>query len=485
MPDLENAAASLVLANSDETAKALGQAGVKPELLRLFPNPAPAEFADDLTRGRAALERVVTISNHLPEEVRQLLQGLTDEHGIVTEHWGIGGHPRRVTPAALSEASAVITIGKTVQYCLLAGIPVFCYDHFGGPGWLSADCFEAAALRNFSGRGPWGRRSGETLLCEFLRGYEDAARFALFLPDQVRSQYNLATHLDGLLDPAWAEPERCAARGRLVERQAGSVWAYRQLARVIARESAGRQEAALLAEHLSASLQQAQHAAAEEVQSLQQIVGRQTQEASAYAESLRHALAAKEEELIRVRHERERQAQEAADYAESLRQTLAANDEELNRLRHEYERQSQEASAYAESLRQALAAKDEELIRVRHEHERQSQEAAAYAESLRQALADKEEELSRLHDDAARLTHEATEYADSLRAELDRLQLEHGGLHRELSAAKAEGDRLTQALADHFAARVVVEGVLAQYRNDSAIQLIARLRRIDRNIRAG
>ena len=38
----------------------------------------------------------------------------------------------------------MITIGKTVQYCLLSATPVFVYDYLGGFGYLDASNIERA-----------------------------------------------------------------------------------------------------------------------------------------------------------------------------------------------------------------------------------------------------------------------------------------------------------------------------------------------------
>jgi hypothetical protein len=429
MPEVENAAASLVLANSEETAGALRAAGIASELIRIFPNPAPAEFLSASRQHPAKLGRVIAVSNHLPDEIHELLRRLRDDHGLVVEHWGVGGEPRRVTPDVLAEASAVISIGKTVQYCLLAGIPVFCYDHFGGPGWLSPESLESAAALNFSGRGQPGRRSSDALLDEFLRGYDAAAAFATSVPEEIRSRYNLATHLDALLDPAWNHSSRCAKRSRRLAARAGTLWASRQLARVIARESAGRQESGLLVERVAGQLR-----------SVQELAGSQAEEAAVYAESLRKALAIKDAELERLLEETERQDRGAILYAESLREVLAAKEAELASLRDASERQGREAALYAESLRETLAAKEAELASLRDASERQGREAALYTESLREALAAKEAELARFRDETAQLTRE---------------------------------------LADLSSLRASLEGLLKQYRSNTAIRLVARLRGID------
>jgi hypothetical protein len=93
---------------------------------------------------------------------------------LVGQQAELGATVRRVTPELIHEHDAVVSIGKTVQYALAAGVPVFCYDHFGGPGWLNDGNVEAAARHNFSGRGFTARDSASELVEEIGDGYRAA-----------------------------------------------------------------------------------------------------------------------------------------------------------------------------------------------------------------------------------------------------------------------------------------------------------------------
>ena len=55
--------------------------------------------------------------------------------------------------ADLHGVDAVVTIGHTVQKALSRGVPAFCYDHYGGPGYILPGNAEQAADDTFSGRG--------------------------------------------------------------------------------------------------------------------------------------------------------------------------------------------------------------------------------------------------------------------------------------------------------------------------------------------
>ena len=55
-------------------------------------------------------------------------------------------------------------------------MPVYVYDHFGGPGYLSDDTFETLAWRHFSARDS-SRRSEDEIAEDLLRGYPAAVAY--------------------------------------------------------------------------------------------------------------------------------------------------------------------------------------------------------------------------------------------------------------------------------------------------------------------
>lgn len=136
LPDYEMELADVILANSPETREKLHSLGLSG--VELYQNPAPAFTSHRMATNTQPL----MVSNHPPEELL----------GIPGVKVGID-RPIRMSPDALAKCPYVICNGKTVQYALRAGVPVYLYDHFGGPGWLTEENFEVAEWHNFSGRG--------------------------------------------------------------------------------------------------------------------------------------------------------------------------------------------------------------------------------------------------------------------------------------------------------------------------------------------
>ena len=63
--------------------------------------------------------------------------------------FGLQSKVELVTPELIQKYDVVLTIGKTVQYALLGNKVVYCYDHFGGMGYLSLKNYEIARYHNF------------------------------------------------------------------------------------------------------------------------------------------------------------------------------------------------------------------------------------------------------------------------------------------------------------------------------------------------
>ncbi|WP_425956304.1 hypothetical protein [Xylanimonas sp. McL0601] len=199
VPGLERGIASAVVFNSPETRDAHRNLGLydgfPEERLLVFPNPAPDGFARlEPVDAECERRRLLVVSNHLPDELREALKLLAGEVeitivGAQREH---GALARRVDPALLADADAVISIGKTVQYALNAGRPVYCYDMHGGPGWLVAENFEQSAALNFSGRG-FGKMPGAEIAQGIRVGWRRALAFSESFRASAIEQFGLSS----------------------------------------------------------------------------------------------------------------------------------------------------------------------------------------------------------------------------------------------------------------------------------------------------
>lgn len=212
-PRVERALADRVYFVSEEARDEQTRRGAfrdfDPSLWRVFGNPAPRSFHEIEDESRASggslLSSLLVVSNHLPPEIVEVVQALRRD-GITVDVVGmqrddLSATPRRVTAELLAGHDAVLTIGKTVQYGLCVGRPVFCYDHFGGPGWIGEDNVGAARYHNFSGRG-FSRRPSQVLLRELREGFCGARAFAVSRRETHRGEFAYGRVVEDLAELA-------------------------------------------------------------------------------------------------------------------------------------------------------------------------------------------------------------------------------------------------------------------------------------------
>lgn len=140
---------SMILANSFETKERLEYEGVKN--VRLFENYSFKEYFKKNVQVET-LKNIAVVSNHIPEEEKSAIEILR-QRGYKVDIYGLEGKKVFITDEVLSNYDIIITIGKTVQYAMSLGIPVYIYDIHGGPGYLTIDNIEKNRQKNFSGRG--------------------------------------------------------------------------------------------------------------------------------------------------------------------------------------------------------------------------------------------------------------------------------------------------------------------------------------------
>ena len=152
-------------------------------------NGIPSSFFDSYKEEVSKSIRYIgVVSNHIPEEIsllRKDLEGVVDVKFI-----GVNGDLCEfVTPELLKKFDVIITIGKTVQYCLGLGIPVYEYDHFGGNGYITTNNFYTERRFNFSGRPTKRKLTTEMIVKELFSRYDEALCHREELSDLARNNF--------------------------------------------------------------------------------------------------------------------------------------------------------------------------------------------------------------------------------------------------------------------------------------------------------
>lgn len=176
--------------------------GIDSGRLQVMGNPAPARFAEAV-RPDEIPRRITVVSNHIPSELAAALVILEEEYEVerIGSQRELGASPKRVDVDDIGGTGAVVSIGKTVQYALTVGTPVYCYDHFGGPGWVTMENLEHTAFHNFSGRDT-SRKSAEELADDLRIGFDVMQGLALEIRDAMRTRFALPGRWEEL--EAWA-----------------------------------------------------------------------------------------------------------------------------------------------------------------------------------------------------------------------------------------------------------------------------------------
>ncbi len=216
--EAENLLADLVLFNSNETREKLGEFySIDKSKLRIFPNPAPAAFENKTFAGAGGgrnLSRVAVVSNHPPNVLTTVAASLA-EQGVLVNFIGLNQDLSvQVSPELLDNFDAIVTIGKTVQFCLAMGKPVYVYDRFGGPGYLSEENISQAAELNFSGRG-YRHKPAATITKELIEGYRRAQKFVAALPPSILDPFLLSQQIETILADFQAAPPTSVAPDRV------------------------------------------------------------------------------------------------------------------------------------------------------------------------------------------------------------------------------------------------------------------------------
>lgn len=180
----------VILANSvetrDDVAERSGQDGIG-VLLNIVPEAFGRHPKVDYA---PKLRRVVVVSNHIPDEVIDAKR-LLAERAVEVELIGEGHRKVLVDHSTLADFDVVVTIGKTAQYAIVQGIPLFLYDVFGGPGYVSPEGFEHHEAFNFSGRSEPHRMSAQELADALVDGYAAGIAAAQALRESHGERYGV------------------------------------------------------------------------------------------------------------------------------------------------------------------------------------------------------------------------------------------------------------------------------------------------------
>lgn len=170
-----------------------------PVAIKFFRNPAPVCFSQADYHPNKDLKNILIVSNHPPKELIDAASYLKSSGCNVVVFGERGDSFAPITPDVLKKYDLVITIGKTVQYCLTMGVPVYIYDHFGGGGYINDENIELSRSYTFSGR-KFGKKSADELVDDIVSGYKKAVKYHQKNRKKFIKEYSINNVLPGIIN---------------------------------------------------------------------------------------------------------------------------------------------------------------------------------------------------------------------------------------------------------------------------------------------
>lgn len=196
--------ASLLTSHSVEAAEVhIEKYGIDAEKIKVIENFIPEEFISfERVDTSKELRRIAVVSNHIPEEIKGIVDCFgteisVDFYGMHTDNFV------KITPEIIKGYDVIISIGKTVQYALGMGVPVYIYDHFGGNGYLfNIDDMKTEAKNNFTGRPSCRHLTASEIAKEIVDGYEKCLCNMENIRKTAIERFGIAGNADRIIDLA-------------------------------------------------------------------------------------------------------------------------------------------------------------------------------------------------------------------------------------------------------------------------------------------
>lgn len=159
------------------------------ENIYVIPNFIPESYCIN-DKFPKELKKIAVVSNHVPKEIINL-KDILKEKNIDMTFYGKNFLHKKITPEILKKYDLIITIGKTVQYSLALGIPVFNYDVHGGSGYINLINYNNAEFYNFSGRDCSIRRTEIEIANDIIANYQLCLNEIEELRNVARKRYSI------------------------------------------------------------------------------------------------------------------------------------------------------------------------------------------------------------------------------------------------------------------------------------------------------
>lgn len=198
---------------SDETRQ---QNGLNISNCNSFVFPNSIDFSQLSTQAKRTLpnkpKRIAVISNHIASELMEL--GELVGPGTQINYLGIENQSVEITPELVASYDLVISIGRTVPLCFAVKTPLYCYDIFGGPGYITPTSIEKDYFFNFSGRSNRSKKNATQLFSDIIDGYERASSNTDYMQKYAMEKLNFETNFEHLYSRITSSENQTPAQHR-------------------------------------------------------------------------------------------------------------------------------------------------------------------------------------------------------------------------------------------------------------------------------
>ena len=149
--------------------------GYDTKKIHIFTNYSPQKYFKRDVKISQKLKNICIVSNHIPTEILELSEILL-ENNYHIDIYGSGYNYTEVDDDLLVKYDLIISIGKTINYGLSLGIPCYCYDRFGGDGYINQGNIKNSFKYNFSGRYSGIKMTGQELFDDITVNYNNTLK---------------------------------------------------------------------------------------------------------------------------------------------------------------------------------------------------------------------------------------------------------------------------------------------------------------------
>lgn len=189
---------SLIGALSDEAIQALDKQMPEKRNILKFPNYATNNFFKHKIKEINNVRKICIVSNHIPSELYDFKE-IAEANNIKVDLYGTGNIIKYIDDKVLSKYDVIISIGKTVYYSIAMGKHVYCYDKFGGCGFITSKNIDKAFKYNFSGRGFNKKLTGEKIYNDIIKNYKKINKELYILKEYAQNNFNFENNVNYIL----------------------------------------------------------------------------------------------------------------------------------------------------------------------------------------------------------------------------------------------------------------------------------------------